>query len=434
MKQKMGLLALSSVILLGSSYAAAQDVPVSSSTYIPLIEEQTSDVENPQIVLLLSDVLEEARNNNQEILAAKKRWEAEKAKIWAVKTWEDPELGVEFWGTNETWYDVSQKVPFPGKKLLKGKAQQHEAGEVEELYKAKEKEILQKVKSAYYSYFLAIRQIEIFEESVSLLKRFSKVAENKYSVNRTGQLDVLKAQVEYFKSLNALVTLRQEKETVEAELNALLNRRPDSSLGKPVEPGLAPFDISYDDLVKIAQANRPEVRSARHHVEQTKADLRVAWSEFLPDTYFQYSRRTFDNDEKDDNIFIVKFNVPAWIWGKGSAVKSARKTKEEAQAMLQSVETMTYSDVKSMLVKTQTARRLMELYKTSVIPQAETSLKVSTAGYEAGNIGFLDLLDSERTWLEFQMEYYQYLAQYWTYLAALERVVGEDLVPFEGVR
>ena len=35
-------------------------------------------------------------------------------------------------------------------------------------------------------------------------------------------------------------------------------------------------------------------------------------------------------------------------------------------------------------------------------------------------------------WLQFQMEYYQYLAQYWTYVAALERVVGEDLMPFEG--
>lgn len=382
--------------------------------------------------LTLSEVLVEAQKMNPEILIAQKKWEEEKAKVWSA-SWPDPQVGVEYWGKNETWYDVSQTVPFPGKQGLKRKAQRHEARRQWELHQAKEKEILQKVKTAYYGYFLAWRQIEIFQQSVDFLQYFSKVAENKYSVNQASQLDVLKAQVEYSKSLNTLVTLDQDKETAQAELNALLDRSPSSPLGKPVEPSLPSLQLSYEDLEPMALRHRPEVHAAHHHVDHMKAEQWAARADFLPDTMVQYSRRTFTGgDMKDDNIVMVKFNVPVlWFWRQGSIVKAAKKAKEGAEAELRSMGTMTRYDVKSMLVKVQTARRLVELYRTSVIPQTEAALKVSSSGYESGTAGFLDLLDSQRSWLEFQMEYYQYLAQYWTYLAALERVVGKDLAPQE---
>lgn len=380
--------------------------------------------------LTLAHVIEEARQRNPEIQAAKKRWEGERAKVGSERSWPDPQIGVEFWGTKETWYDVAQTVPFPGKQVLKAKAQAHEAKRQMGFYDAKEKEILARLKAAYYSYFLASRQIEIFQESVNVLERFSKVAESKYSVSKASEIDVLKAHVEYSKSLNTLVTMEQEKETAQAELNALLDRRPDFPLAEPEEPALADLDLAFSGLVDLALASRPEVHAARHHVNHMKAELWSKRADFLPDTMLQYSRREFDDSEmKDDNIFMVKFNVPfVWFWRQGSLVKAATKAKEEAEAELRAVETMTRLDVKVYLVKTQTARRLVELYRTSVIPQTEAALKVAQAGYESGTASFLDLLDSQRSWLEFQMEYYQYLAQFWSYLSALERVVGKDLV------
>lgn len=411
--------------------AVSYQVPTSQS--LPLGEsiENLPFESAAEPPLVLEDVLDEARERNPEIAAARRKWEVEKALIWAVKSWPDPEVGVEFWGRNEKWYDVSQTIPFPGKLALKGKAQAHEAEREFELYQAKEKEILQKVKAAYYAYFLVRRQIEIFESSVDLLKNFARVAESKYSVNEVTQSDVLKAQVEYSKSLNALVTLKQEKESAQAELNALLDRRPHDALGKPAEPDLPPLELDYEGLERVALESRPELHAARHHVDHMKAELRSTKADFLPDTTVQYTRRVFD-DMKDDNVVMVKWNVPIlWFWRQGSEVKAARKAKEVAEEELRLAETTTRLDVKTMLVKVQTARRLVELYKTSVIPQAEAALHAATKGYESGRVGFLDLIDSERSWLEFQMEYYGHLAQYWSYLAALERVLGRDLLPTE---
>lgn len=431
------LLSLLLCVFAGLSFAAETINPqlAPGKEAPPLAQNILKEVQakDPEPALTLAEVLDEAERNNPEILAAKKNWEGEKAKVWS-NTMPDPQIGVEYWGKNETWYDVSQTVPFPGKMALKRKAQSHEAKRQWELYDAKQKEVQQKVKAAYYGYFLARRQIEIFEQSTSFLEHFSKVAENKYSAKQATQVDVLKAQVEYSKAFNTLVTLSQDKETAQAELNALLDRLPDEPLGKPVEPSLPSIDLNYADLEKLALENRPEVHAAHHHVDHMKAEQWAARSEFLPDAMLQYSRRTFsgESEMKDDNIVMVKFNVPIlWFWRQGSLVKAAKKAKEGADAELRSMETMTRYDLKSMLVKVQTARRLVELYKSSVIPQSEASLNVASAGYEGGTTGFLDLIDSERSWLEFQMEYYQYLAEYWSYLAALERIVGKDLTPVE---
>ena len=392
--------------------------------------EGTVSAQPSEPTLMLDEVLELARARNPEIVVAKKKWEEEKAKVVAARTWPDPQFGVEFWGNTETWYDVSQTIPFPGKLARKGEAQAHEARWQMELYQAKGKEILQKVKAAYYSYFLAHRQKELFEESVNLLKHFAVVAENKYSVNKASQVDVLKAQVEYSKALNTLVTLGQEVEVAQAELNALINQPPDAPLGKPSEPALPSFEFVYSELEKVALENRPEVHAAHHHVDHMTAELSATRADFLPDTMLQYSRRTFSGgaSQRDDNIVMVKFNVPLWFWRQGSLVKAAREAKEGAEAELQSTETMTRAELKSILIKAQTAQRLVELYRTSVIPQSEVSLRAASAGYETGTSGFLDLVDSHRSWLEFQMEYYQYLAEYWSSVAALERVVGKDLV------
>ena len=110
---------------------------------------------------------------------------------------------------------------------------------------------------------------------------------------------------------------------------------------------------------------------------------------------------------------------------------AAEKAKEGAEEELRSMETMTRSDIKSIFVKARTTRQMVELYRTSILPQSQNSLKITQAGYESGSAGFLDFLDTQRSSLTLQMEYYQYLAQYWSYLASLERIAGKDLVPFE---
>jgi outer membrane protein TolC len=78
-------------------------------------------------------------------------------------------------------------------------------------------------------------------------------------------------------------------------------------------------------------------------------------------------------------------------------------------------------------VKVHAAYRLIELYRTSVLPQAEQALIVSEAGYQANTVTFMELLDTARAMFDFRLEYYQYLYQYAAATAQLEQLVGVNL-------
>ncbi len=422
----------------------------------------------------LEEVVAIVQRDNPEIKAARERWRAFKARVSQASTPDKPRLDFERMyaplGQN-VWTDaeeknvvLSQEIPFPTTLYFAGRRARHEADEAEAAYRAKERDVLSRAKGAYAMLYLSHHAIHIFEENVDLMRQFSKVAEAKFAAGKASQSDALKAQVELSKMMNELVTLQQEKETNAALLNTLLNRAPESPLGMPNEPDpklfslgsvLAPFggpsdgrgddsmsskmpDKSGNDkhggdlsaLEALAIASRPELRGAAFAVDKSQTQVTLGRSDYLPDIMLQYRRRDMVDGMKSHDA-MVGFTLPLWFWKQGAMVREARAERDMAQAEYQNMKNMTLFDVKSLLVKVQTAQRLAELYQTSVLPQAEHALNVTSAAYRADKMSFLELLDAVRSLLQFRLEHYEHLAQYEQFKAELERVVGVDLVSKE---
>lgn len=404
------------VLSLAASPARAQELPVASAL--------------PALIAI-------ARQRNPEVLAARKSWEMAEAKVGADKAWPAPEVGVEYWGfsrsglnpgsAGEKWYDVSQTIPFPGKLALRGKSSAHLARREGEAYRAMEQDVVAKVKQAYYGLLFAQREAKVYEATVEVLRRFARIAESKYAVGKAAQPSVLKAQVELSKVSNRAITSRRELETAQARLNALLARAPGEPILAAAEPEEAASEPAQEALEALALERRPEVHGAAHHVEHMRAELSAKRADYLPDFMVQYTWRTRVG-MPSDAVGVVKMTLPfLWFRGQRAIVKSTRLELEHADAMLESARIAARFEVKDGLVQVQAARREVELYKTTILPQTEQSLTVSEAGYRADRIGFLDLLDAERTHLDAQLEYYKAVSEYGSRLAMLERVVGADL-------
>lgn len=390
--------------------------------------------------LSLDGVLADVQRNNPEIKAARERWQAFKARISQAATPSKPRLDIERMyaprGKN-VWSDaeeknlvVSQEIPFPTTLYYAGRRARQEADEAETAYRAKELEVISRARQAYALLFLARHAIHMFEENVDLMRQFSVVAEAKYAAGKASQSDALKAQVELSKMLNELVTLQQEKETNEAMLNTLLNRPPESPLGIPMDPAPPKMMKTLAELEVLALAARPELQGAAIAVDRRKTQAALGQSDYFPDIMLQYRRREMSAGT-DSHDAMVGFTLPLWFWKQGALVREARAEQRMAQSEYQALKNMTLFDVKSFLVKTQTAQRLVELYRTSVLPQAEHALKISEAAYRADKMNFLDLLDAVRTLLQFRLEHYEHLAQYDQFKAELDRVVGIPLVSKE---
>jgi cobalt-zinc-cadmium efflux system outer membrane protein len=260
------------------------------------------------------------------------------------------------------------------------------------------------------------------------MRRFSKVAESKYAAGHSTQLDALKAQVELTKMLNMSVELEQEKQINRSMLNALLNREAQAALGAPTDPDPGTLNLKLDELQATALARRPELRAAFLSAERAGTSLSIARSSYLPDLMLQYRWRN-DPMRGNSNDAVLGFSLPLWFWKPAAMVAEAKADKEMSEADLQAMKVDTSAELATAWLRTQTAKRLADIYRTSVLPQTNEALKVAEAGYQSDRSSFLDLLDVQRSLLNFRLEYYRYLAEYEQRLAELERIAGKELSP-----
>ena len=417
----------------GCAVALALSLCAASSAFAAGAESVT-DVSSGTISL--RQVLEIVQRDNPEILAARKRWQAAQKRIAQAATPDKPRLDIErmyapagqsvISGAQEKNLAVTQEIPFPTTLYLQRSRAGKEAEIAEQSYRAKIRDVAARARGAYAMLFLSYKSLEIFEENIEIMRRFSKVAESKYAAGHSTQLDALKAQVELTKMLNMSVELEQEKQINQAILNALLNRDAEGVLGAPTDPDPGTLSLKLSELQATALAQRPELREAFLGVERARASLSIARSSYLPDLMLQYRRR-IDPMRGNSNDAVLGFSLPLWFWKPAAMVAEAKADKEMSEAELQSMKVGTSAELKTAWLRAQTAKRLADIYRTSVLPQTSAALKVAESGYQTDKTGFLDLLDAQRSLLNFRLEYYRYLAEYEQRLAELERIAGKEL-------
>ncbi|MDP3597835.1 MAG: TolC family protein [Nitrospirota bacterium] len=394
--------------------------------------------QTPQPSLVLPDLIQEVLARNPELVAARKHWEVAAHRIAQVQSLDDPTLSVQLWNvpqsvnvtqTQNSIFGLSQNLPFPGKLALKGDVASRAAEMSEQAVRAKERELTARLKQIYYDLFLAQKTIQIHHQQVELLRQFVEIANAKFRAGKGGQADVLKAQVELSLLHQQLPVLEQRRETAEAMLNTLLDRDPTSPLGMPQEPAQIPLGQTIEELHRLALNDRPELKAAELAVQRNEQSHALAQRQYYPD--FNVAVQRFQNYQANDGFgAYVAMSIPFAFWTKpkyDAGVQEAAAAVSAARAQHRTLENLTRFQINDLLSKLKAADRVATLYRTTILPQAGQSMEAARAGYRAGKAGFLDLIDAQRAWREFQLEYFKALVDQQHRLAELEQVVGIDL-------
>jgi outer membrane protein, heavy metal efflux system len=388
--------------------------------------------------LVLPDLIQEALARNPELVAARKQWEAATNRVAQARSLDDPILSVQLWNipqsfnltqTQNNIFGLSQNLPFPGKLDLKSDVASRSAEITEQSVRAKERELVVRLKQAYYDLFLAQKAVQIHHEQVELLRQFVAIANAKFRGGMGSQADVLKAQVELSLLLQHLPVLEQRRKTTEAMLNTLLDRDPASPLDMAQEPAQLPLEESVDNLHRLALHDRPELKAAELDVQRSEQSRALAKRQYYPD--FNVAFQRFQNYQANDGFgAYVAMSIPFSFWTKSkydAGVQEAEAAVSVAQAQQHTLENMTRFQINDLLAKLRATDQVATLYRTTILPQAEQSLESARVGYRAGKGGFLDLIDTQRAWRGFQLEYFKALVDRQHRLAELEQVVGVTL-------
>ena len=123
-------------------------------------------------------------------------------------------------------------------------------------------------------------------------------------------------------------------------------------------------------------------------------------------------------------MLTIGFDLPIWRTKYRAGLHEAEKMVESSQANLEAEEKQISYDVQDAHFKSLTAKRTVDLYKGSLIPQAEARFKASEAAYRTGQSNFLELLESERFLLNARVMEAMAEGDLGTQLARQERAIG----------
>jgi len=327
---------------------------------------------------------------------------------------------------------ITQQVPFWGKRAIREEIAGYEAESYRWQAEERRLELKRMVTETYYQLYAVDKALEIIEKNLHIIGDFITIAESRYSVGQGVQQDIFKAGLERTKMLDMQITLQQQRTSLAANLNYLLYRPSNTVVGTVADFELPIISRSVQQLNDLAYDTRPQVKSLITLANKGTASHRLARKEFYPDfnLSFEYMFREASMNDPGYNMFSlgVTFNLPFQQERRRAMLAESSSETDMAVEELNGLKNSIGYTINDTLAQMERRRKLVELYKTGIIPQAEQSLESAVISYRVGKIDFLTLLDGRVNLFNYEKELYESKAEYMMQLSRLEAAVGIDLV------
>lgn len=332
---------------------------------------------------------------------------------------------------------ISQMLMVPGKYSLMGTMAEKDHAIALDDYDTKKLELIASVKMEYYNLYSMDRSISVMKRSIDLLKDFVKIASTRFETGQGIQQDVLKAQVELTMMNDELIRMQADRNNMAARFNTLLARAPSDSVEIPDELTRATFGGTLDSLQGEAFRRNPMILSMQRMVEKDEAMHQLARRAVIPDfdVKLSYGRReTIDiptGMKASDMVSAsVEMNLPVFFWRKQNLkAEEAEITVSQSESQLRAVRNEVTQALQESLNEIDKDSKLIDLYRSGLIPQATQNLNAGLAGYQVGKIDFMTLVDNFLLLNKYQIEYEKVFAEYHKKLADLEMLTAAKILP-----
>jgi len=352
--------------------------------------------------LTVEQLVATALRDSPRLAAMRAEWEAmsqmpaqERALPNPMLTYKGSDMAGNFPGAAEKQYDAEQTIPWPGKLGLKGRMAEKDADRAWFEYQAMRRETVMMVKEGYYDLCAVRKSIAIVQTEQNVLGQMEQVAETKYSTGEVSQQDVTKAQAEIPMLQGRILELMARETTLTARLNTLMNLPASAHLELTMEPPLRSVAGAVEPLITAAQTNRPEIKASEAMVQRGEAQKSLMRREYLPDITVgvEYTQSA---GAEDMAMFMVGLDLPLWVTKNSAGVREAERRIDAGYAGVEAAQSEAQFDVQDAWFRLRTAQQTLDLYEKDLVPQADLRFKASEAGYRAGKVDFMDLLESER--------------------------------------
>ena len=382
---------------------------------------------------MISAVLRE----NQTLKAVRAKWEAMRVRVPQAKAWEDPRAGGDFRTERSvnippnSFMDqtamLEQEVPISGKNLSRARTASAEARAAFEDFRRTELEVIMRARSAYARLANGYSQLEVNRHNRELLEQFVQISRSRYEAGTATQADVLIAQTDAAKLLEARAELERDISERQSALNVLMNRPAQTPLDLSASLVFTRQPLSLQKLQGLALNQRPELQRAQDRIDAERFRLQLANRQWFPDPALNVKTQRYNDAAQgvsEVNVGI-SFPLPFLNWKKyGAGIVEARKSVESAEHEFEATRVETLGLVRDQLKKIETLATEYELYRANILPIARQTVEASRTAYEANTGGFLELITARRTLQDAESTALNHLADHEVAIAELDAIIG----------
>ncbi len=390
----------------------------------------------------LRDYVLDALSRNPSIQESASRYRAALQRVPQVTSLPDPTLTIgqsirspeTRVGSQLNTFTLTQAYPWFGKRELRGEVAGQEASATQEMYRARQRQVIADVKTAFYNLAYVDDAIRISREESALLDHYEQLAQARYATGQGLQQAVIKIQTEITRVTNRLQVLSQQRESLVARLNTLRDRPPEEPVPQlDTVASIPTVALDLASLYRLGEDHRQELLASRALIKRDEKAVDLAMKDYRPDLMFGVSYANIigrdvvpapTDNGKNALIFSVGVTLPIWRDKYAADVRQAAENLSAQRLGTSALVNDIQFAIRDQVVRVQTLADQTALYDKVLIPQAGESLKSTESAYETGQVGVLDLLDSERMLLQVRLGNARQRADYLLALAALERAVG----------
>jgi cobalt-zinc-cadmium efflux system outer membrane protein len=314
---------------------------------------------------------------------------------------------------------VGQEIVTAGKLRFDRAIATQELRQAEHQYQAQQRRVLNDVRVGYCEVLTAQRAVELTEQLVRIGDEGLRAAEQLYAAKERSRVDVLEARIEADSTRLRLASARNRSQAAWRRLAAVLGR-PDmetAPLTGNLEEDVPRF--VWDDVLQRLLDESPEVAEARAGVERARNVLARQCAQRIPNVSVQTGVQ-HDNESRD-NIAKVEVALPLPIFNRNQGnIAKADAELIAAENEVRRVELVLRDRLAAALQRYADAREQAETYHGKILPNAKTSLDLVRAAYQQGELGYIGLLTSQRTYFSAQLSYLEALRQLQTSRVAIE--------------
>jgi outer membrane protein, heavy metal efflux system len=401
----------------------------------------------------LRGFVDQVLERNPRIAAAEARARVARLQAQQTKARPDPMLGATAYvsspetrvGPQTFMGTLSQRFPWFGKLSLKETAALQHADALDAQVEAQRLDLVTETRRLYYEIAFLDARAKVVLTDRDTLDHYEELARTRYASGVGIEQAVIKLQAEITRDDTRLLDIGSRRAALVAALNALRDEPQSAPVVPLALPEYGEVRLDRQALRDRALTLRPEMAQAESEIARADTRIELARKDYRPDitlgaTYARVGPRSDaagialppPDNGKDVFAISASINLPIQRGRLKAGVEEAAELRRAADEGKRGVVTAIDQSLGELSERVTLTWQQLHLLRDVLGIQADQSLRSAEAGYAAGTLNSLDLLDAERVLLEVRTSIERTRADYAIALARLEGAVGEPVRPAEG--